>query len=52
VTGWHLDEMSLKINGHIHYLWSAVDQDGDVLDIMIQSKRDKKAAKRFFRKLL
>jgi putative transposase len=35
-----------------HYLWRAVDQDGDVLDILVQSRRDKKAAKRFFRKLL
>ena len=42
----------LKINGRIHYLWRAVDQDGDVLDIMVQSKRDKGAAKKFFRKLL
>jgi|SRR6266853_2965529 len=49
---WHLDEVFLKINGRICYLWRAVDQDGDVLDIMVQSKRDKKAAKRFFRKLL
>jgi putative transposase len=42
----------LRINGRIHYLWRAVDQDGDVLDILVQSKRDKKAAMRFFRKLL
>src|SRR5258705_1584232 len=49
---WHLDEVLLKINGRIHYLWRAVDQDGDVLDILVQSKRDKKAAKKFFRKLL
>ncbi len=42
----------LKINGRIHYLWRAVDQDGDVLDILVQSKRDKRAAKKFFRKLL
>jgi len=49
---WHLDEVFLKINGRIHYLWRAVDQDGDVLDILIQSKRDRKAAKKFFRKLL
>jgi putative transposase len=48
---WHLDEVFLKING-IHYLWRAVDQDGDVLDILVQSKRDKRAAKKFFRKLL
>jgi DNA-binding FrmR family transcriptional regulator len=42
----------LKINGRIHYLWRAVDQDGEVLDILVQSRRDKKAAKKFFRKLL
>ena len=36
---WHLDEVFLKINGRIHYLWRAVDQDGDVLDIMVQSKK-------------
>jgi transposase-like protein len=48
-----LDEVFLKINGRLHYLWRAVDQDGDVLDIMVQSRRDKKkAAKKFFRKLL
>jgi len=35
---WHLDEVSLKINGRIHYLWRAVDQDGDVLDILVQAK--------------
>ena len=40
------------INGRIHYLWRAVDQDGDVLDILVQGRRDKKAAKKFFRKLL
>jgi len=43
---------SSKINGRIHYLWRAVDQDGEVLDIMVQSRRDKRAAKKFFRKLL
>jgi len=42
----------LKINGRVHYLWRAVDQDGDVLDILVQSHRDKKAGKKFFRKLL
>jgi putative transposase len=46
---WHLDEVFLKINGRVHYLWRAVDQDGDVLDILVQSRRDKKAAKKFFR---
>ncbi len=49
---WHLDEVFLKINGRVHYLWRAVDQDGDVLDILVQSHRDKKAGKKFFRKLL
>jgi putative transposase len=49
---WHLDEVFLKINGRLHYLWRAVDQDGDVLDILVQSRRNKKAAKKFFRKLL
>ncbi len=49
---WHLDEAFLKLNGRIHYLWRAVDQDGDVLDILVQSHRDKKAAKKFLRKLL
>jgi putative transposase len=41
----------LKINGRLHYLWRAVDQDGDVLDILVQSRRDKKAVKKFFQKL-
>ena len=36
---WHLDEVFLKINGRIHYLWRAVDQDGEVLDILVQSVR-------------
>ena len=49
---WHLDKVFLKINGRLHYLWRAVDQDGDVLDILVQSHRNKKAAKKFFRKLL
>jgi putative transposase len=49
---WHLDEVFLKINGRIYYLWRAVDQEGDVLDILVQSRRDKQAAKKFFRKLL
>src|SRR6266516_1703010 len=42
----------LTIRGERHYLWRAVDQDGNVLDILVQSRRNKKAAKRFFRKLL
>jgi len=49
---WHLDEVFLTINGRRHYLWRAVDQDGNVLDILVQPRRDAKAAKRFFHKLL
>ncbi|MGW1354403.1 IS6 family transposase [Streptomyces sp. NPDC002409] len=49
---WHLDEVFLKINGERHYLWRAVDQDGTVLDILLQSKRDAKAPKRFMAKLM
>ena len=49
---WHLDKVFIKINGQNHYLWPAVDQDGHVLDILVQSRRNKLAAKRFFRKLL
>src|SRR5690349_19868919 len=50
--GWHLDEVSVRIGGKLHYLWRAVDQHGTVLDVLVQSRRDTKAAKRFFRKLL
>nr|WP_271209089.1 IS6 family transposase [Rhodococcus wratislaviensis]GLK33542.1 IS6 family transposase [Rhodococcus wratislaviensis] len=49
---WHLDEVFLPINGERMYLWRAVDQDGVVLDILVQSRRNAKAAKQFFRKLL
>ena len=49
---WFLDEAFVAIGGQRHYLWRAVDQDGDVLDILVQRHRDKRAAKRFFRKLL
>jgi putative transposase len=49
---WHLDEVFLKINGKTQYLWRAVDQDGNVLDILVQRRRNKAAAKQFFRKLL
>jgi putative transposase len=49
---WHLDEVFIKINGVQRYLWRAVDQDGNVLDILVTSQRDAKAATRFFRKLL
>ena len=49
---WHLDEVFLRINGKLQYLWRAVDQDGEVLDILVQPRRNKQAAKKFFRKLL
>ncbi len=49
---WHLDEVFLTINGKTAYLWRAVDQHGSVLDILVQSRRNKQAAKKFFRKLL
>ena len=49
---WHLDEVFVKINGTIHYLWRAVDQHGNVLDVLVQPRRNATAAKRFFRKLL
>ena len=49
---WYLDEVVIKINGEIFYLWRAVDQHGDVLDIMVQKRRNKKAAKRFLAKLV
>ena len=49
---WHLDELFVTIQGHRHYLWRAVDQDGDVIDILVQPRRDRRAAERFFRKLL
>ena len=44
--------MFIRIRGKLHYLWRAVDQDGHVLDILVQSRRNTKAAERFFRKLL
>ncbi len=49
---WFLDELFVKIQGQRHYLWRAVDQDGDVIDILVQPRRDRRAAARFFRKLL
>src|SRR3954464_7922073 len=49
---WHLDEVGVKIAGQKHWLWRAVDQDGVVLDVLVQSRRDKQAAKRLLRKLL
>jgi putative transposase len=49
---WHLDEVFVKIHGRQQYLWRAVDEDGDVIDILVQSRRNRRAAIRFFRKLL
>lgn len=49
---WFLDEVFIRIRGKLHYLWRAVDQHGTVLDVLVQSRRNRKAAKRFFRKLL
>jgi putative transposase len=48
----HLDEVVIAIAGEKHWLWRAVDQEGFVLDVLVQRRRDKKAAKRLFRKLL
>ncbi len=47
-----IDEVFIKIDGKQHYLWRAVDQDGEVVDVYLQKRRDGAAAKRFFRRLL
>jgi len=49
---FYIDEVFVKINGKQHYLWRAVHQDGEVVDVYLQSRRDGAAAKRFFRRLL
>ena len=49
---FYIDEVFVKINGKQHYLWRAVDQDGEVIDVFLQSRRDGAAAKRFFKRLL
>jgi len=49
---WYLDELFVTIQGQRQYLWRAVDQDGDLIDILVQPRRDRWAATRFFRKLL
>ena len=49
---WHLDEVFVTIQGRHQYLWRAVDEGGDVLDILVPSHRNRRAAVRFFRKLL
>ena len=47
-----IDEVFVKINGKQHYLWRAVDQDGEVVDVFLQARRDGAAAKRFFKRLI
>ncbi len=49
---WHLDEVFVTIRGRRQYLWRAVDQDGDLIDILVQPRRNRRAAEKFFRKLL
>jgi len=49
---WYLDEVFIKINGVLHYLWRAVDQDGDEIDFLVQKRKDKGATMRFFKRLL
>ena len=49
---WHLDEVFVRIRGRIHYLWRAVDDEGEVLEVLVQAKRDRKAALSLLRKLL
>ena len=49
---WHLDELFIRIQGRQQYLWRAVDEDGDEIDILVQPRRNRRVAIRFFRKLL
>ena len=49
---WHLDEVFVKINGETHYLWRAVDHEGEVLESYVTKRRDRKAALKFLRKLM
>ena len=49
---WHLDEVFVKIHGERHYLWRAVDQEGEVLEAFVSKKKDRKAALKFLRKLM
>ena len=49
---WHLDEVFVKINGELHYLWRAVDHEGEVLESFVKKTRDKKAALKFLKKTL
>jgi len=49
---WHLDEVFVRIGGKIHYLWRAVDDEGEALDVIVQPRRDRKAAHKLLRRLL
>jgi len=49
---WHLDEIVVRINGRLMFMWRAVDQEGEVLDVLVQKRRNKRAAQRLLRKLL
>ena len=49
---WHLDEVFAKINGETHYLWRAVDHDGEVLESFVTKRRDRKAAFKFLSKIM
>ena len=49
---WHINEVFVTIQGNQQYLWRAVDQDGDTIDILVQRRRNQKAAERFFRRLI
>ena len=49
---WHMDEVVITIRGKKHWLWRAIDADGDALDILVQTRRNAKAAKRFFQRLV
>ena len=49
---WHLDEVFVRINGETHYLWRAVDHEGEVLEVFATKRRDRKAALRFLRKAM
>ena len=49
---WHLDEVFVKINGRTHYLWRAVDHEGEVLETYVTKRRDRKAALKFLRKIM
>ena len=49
---WHLDEVFVRINGELHYLWRAVDHEGEVLEAFVTKRRDRKAALKFLRKAM